>query len=170
MELKPRTEVPRSAVPLHRAFALRSSRVQAGPLGRLLPEFEAACAIAARCGLSGNQLLLSAARAVARTHGLDPLQLLGLHGLEGDAPHFAAGQLGRHLGKTAREVNADLERLGLQVRIDGVWTPTAEGRAHAVLVDVGKQHSDGAPVTQVRWRLSVLPLLDPADLLAAACA
>jgi len=39
-----------------------------------------------------------------------------------------------------------------------------------VLVDVGKQHSDGAPVTQVRWRLSVLPLLDPADLLAAACA
>lgn len=165
MDLKHR-EAPSPRVATVRAFA-RPGRDRAGLLARIVPEFEAACALAARCGLSGNQMVLSAARAVSRTHGLDPLTLLGIDGLEGAAPHFAPGQLGRHLGRTAREVNAELERLGLQLRIDGTWAPTAEGRAHSVLVDIGKQHSDGAPVTQVRWRLSVLALLDPDDILAA---
>lgn len=140
---------------------------EAGPMAELLPEFDAAHRLALRCGLSGNQAVLSACRAVARTSGLDVMQLLGIEGLRTPDVHFAPGQLGRHLGLPAREVNLKLAALGLQVRVDSVWAPTAEGRLHAVVLDVGKHHGDGAPVTQVRWKLSVLPLLAPDDLLAA---
>src|SRR5690625_1525513 len=134
----------------------------------VLSEFDAACALAARCGLSGNQLLLSASRAVAKTSGVDPLQLLGVTGLEGAHVHFTPRQLGRHLGMTAREVNLRLFSLGMQDRISGTWVPTEAGTEHAVLLDVGKHHGDGTPVTQLRWKLSILSVLDPADMLAAA--
>lgn len=160
----------RSVTPPRRSLVTPAARRNGGPLARLLPEFEAACALAARCGLTGNQLVLSASRAVARTHGLDPLQLLGMTGLPGGEIHLSPSELGRHLKMTPRQVNAELERLGLQVRVEGIWSPTVEGRPHAVVVDVGKQHSDGAPVTQVRWRLSVIRFLDPTDLIAASCA
>lgn len=143
---------------------LRAAPDEGGTMVGLLTEFDAAHRLAVRCGLSGNQAVLSACRAVARTTGMNPLQLLGVDGLRAPDVHFAPGQLGRHLGIPAREVNLKLLSLGLQQRVDTAWVPTAEGRVHAVVLDVGKQHGDGAPVTQVRWKLSVLPLLAPRDL------
>lgn len=139
-----------------------------GPMAGLLSEFDAAHRLAVRCGLSGNQAVLSACRAVARTSGLDPLQLLGVDGLRAPDVHFAPSQFGRHLGISARQVNLKLASLGLQARLDDTWVPTAKGRDHAVVLDVGKHHGDGAPVTQLRWKLSVLTLLAPDDLLACA--
>ncbi len=136
-----------------------------GPIAHLAAEFEAACGLAERCGLSGNQALLSAARAVAKTSGVDPIQLLGLTGLRGEQAHFSARELGRHLGITAREVNLRLAEIGLQRRVDTTWVPTAAGQPFAVILDVGKHHSDGAPVTQLRWTMGVLSKLDPGDLL-----
>lgn len=137
-----------------------------GPIAQLAAEFEAACSLAERCGLSGNQALLSAARAVAKTSGVDPIQLLGLTGLRGEQAHFSPRELGRHLGITAREVNLRLADLGLQRRVDATWVPTVVGRPFAVVLDVGKHHGDGAPVTQLRWTVGVLSKLDPGDLLS----
>lgn len=137
-------------------------------IAKLLSEFEAACALAARCGLSGNQLVLSACRAVSKTSGVDPMQLLGLSGLEGASVHVSPRQLGRHLGMSARDVNLRLAGLGMQERISGTWVPTAAGQDHAVVLDVGKHHGNGTPVTQLRWKLTILSVLDPADMLAPA--
>ncbi|MCD9046879.1 hypothetical protein [Luteimonas sp. MHLX1A] len=148
------------------ALAARLAQATSQRIASLLPEFAAARALAVQCGLDGNQAILSAARAVQRTSGIDPVALLGVVGLRSDDVHFSATELGRHLGQTAREVNQRLAELGLQQRVGATWSPTHEGRQHAVVLDVGKQHGDGAPVTQLRWRVSVLGLLRPNDLLA----
>lgn len=147
------------------ALTARLSMATSQRIATLLPEFTAARALAVQCGLDGNQAILSAARAVHRTSGVDPVQLLGVVGLEAEDVHFSVTELGRHLGKNAREVNLQLTDLGLQERIGATLRPTNEGRDHAVLLDVGKQHTDGSPITQLRWKMSVLPLLEPNDLL-----
>ena len=52
-------------------------------LSEIEPEFAAACRLAERFGLKGNQVLLSAARAVRLISGIDPTELLGMDGLGG---------------------------------------------------------------------------------------
>jgi len=143
-----------------------SLRYGNGPLAQLVAEFDAACALAVRCGLSGNQAILSASRAVAKTSGQDPIRLLGITGLRAEHVHISPRELGQHLGLTAREVNNRLSEAGMQRRIGGAWVPTPAGREHAVILDVGKSHGDGSPVTQVRWTVGVLAALDPGDMFA----
>lgn len=150
------------------ALAARLAQATSQRIASLLPEFAAARSLAVQCGLDGNQAILSAARAVQRTSGIDPVALLGVVGLRSDDVHFSATDLGRHLGQTAREVNQLLAELGLQQRVGATWSPTLNGRQHSVVLDVGKQHGDGAPVTQLRWRVSALAFLRPDDLLHRA--
>jgi len=138
------------------------------PAARLLPTaadaLKAGMSLAAMFGLEGNQQRLSANRLVMSTVGLDPMQLLGLDGFETDARPLTPTELGQERGISARKMNAALEHAGLQeAKRDGkgsrYWVPTEAGAEFAVLLDTGKRHGSGAPVTQLKWKLAVLDRL-----------
>lgn len=122
-------------------------------------EFKAALSIAKMVGLVGNQGLLSAAKAIERMHGIDPLKIMQITHLKAESParHYNATELGSRVGESAIKFNQRLEAAGLQIKnINGHWQPTPKGEPHAVLTDTGKQHSNGTPVQQLRWLETVL--------------
>lgn len=137
-------------------------------LSDIEPEFAAACRLAERFGLKGNQVLLSAARAVRLTSGIDPTELLGMDGLVVDtgARHYTPSQLGRLLGTSGRTFNQLLSDRGLQERLMGNWVATEKGRQHSVLVDTAKKHNNGQPIQQLRWLESVVDVLPQRQLLS----
>jgi prophage antirepressor-like protein len=129
----------------------------------LAPEFKAALSIAKTAGLKGNQATLSAAKAVKRFHGVDPLEAVGIThlGAAVQVRHCTPTELGKqHFDESAQAFNKRLERSGLQIKnINGNWQPTPRGEEFAVLLDAGKQHSDGTPIQQLRWLETVIKAL-----------
>lgn len=161
------------------AFSLQVIRtfdatVQAGaandstlPVERLLPaaadSFDAAKRIAEGLGLEGNQAVLSANRMVKGAIGVDVMQLAGVTHLINEAQELAytATELGAKFDMSAVSMNKLLAECGLQRNFQyrpgkKRWEITPDGKPFAVIVDTGKQHSDGAPVQQIRWKESVL--------------
>ena len=136
-------------------------------LSDIEPEFAAACRLAERFGLKGNQLLLSAARAVRLMSGVDPTELLGMDGLvvESGIRHYTPSQLGRLVGTSGRNFNQLLVDRGFQERLMGQWVATDQGRPYSILVDTAKQHSNGQPIQQLRWLETLLTALPQALLL-----
>lgn len=136
-------------------------------LSDIEPEFAAACRLAERFGLKGNQLLLSAARAVRLMSGVDPTELLGMDGLvvESGIRHYTPSQLGRLLGTSGRNFNQLLVDRGFQERLMGQWVATDQGRPYSVLVDTAKQHNNGQPIQQLRWLETVVEVLPQGQLL-----
>lgn len=125
--------------------------------------FSAAKRIALDIGLEGNQALLSANRMVKQSIGVDVLELAGTPKLINQAQElsFTPTELATRFNMTAREMNKLLAECGLQHSVEyrkgkKRWELLPEGRAFAVLVDTAKKHSDGAPVTQILWKESVL--------------
>jgi phage anti-repressor protein len=130
-------------------------------------EFRGALAIAKLAGFKGNQAILSGAKAIELVMGVNPLDLVGATHLIADEPvrHCTPTELGATLGESAQAFNKRLERAGVQEKgIAGTWVATDAGRPYAVLLDTGKQHSDGTPVQQLRWLESVLELFPRHDV------
>lgn len=124
-------------------------------------EFKAALGIAKAVGLKGNQAALSADRAVTRSLGVSPLKMIGHEGLETDVRAVTATELGRECDLNARQMNELLESCGYQTRTRDaknalVWKPSELGMPFAVLLDTGKKHGDGTPVTQLKWKPDIL--------------
>lgn len=153
---------------------LVTSQKSGSALGQPAKEFRAAMSLAKLIGLNGNQAVLSANQAVRRITGVDVLQSLGATHLIASvqAAHFTASELGARIGLSAQKFNAALALAGMQV--DGrdgkgkvTHVPTDAGRKHSVLLDTGKAQG-GAPVTQLKWFESVLPIVEAArDAIAA---
>ena len=61
---------------------------------------------------------------------------------------------------SAKAVNRVLEAQGLQYRLpNGKWEPTELADEYGyVLLDTNKRHSDGTPVTQLKWSTKVLDI------------
>lgn len=61
---------------------------------------------------------------------------------------------------SAKAVNRVLEAQGLQYRLpNGKWEPTKLADEYGyVLLDTNKRHSDGTPVTQLKWSTKVLDI------------
>lgn len=71
-------------------------------------------------------------------------------------------EIGKALGgKSAKVVNTLLLARGYQKRDPGTsqWVPTELGSPYAVMLDVGKRHSDGTPIRQLKWDSSILEAL-----------
>lgn len=153
---------------------MRSIERGAGMLGRidglidLESTFAAALRMADNYGLRGNQALLSAARAVRLSTGVDPAYLLGVDSVvvPEQEKHFTPTTLGRRSGLSARAFNLALAAAGLQERVGRTWVATPLGAPYALLVDVLRTHDDGQPVQQLRWYASVLDYLSAS---AAPC-
>ncbi len=127
---------------------------------------ESSLRLAGLLGFEGNQGRLYADKLVKRQLGIGPMELLGVTGLVNQEQelHYTATELGKKHGMSANSMNKLLAQVGLQRRFEYAkgkhrWELTPEGRKHGVILDTTKRHSDGTPVQQIRWRESVLQVL-----------
>tara|TARA_Y100000815_G_scaffold274819_2_gene310151 strand:- start:24 stop:911 length:888 start_codon:yes stop_codon:yes gene_type:complete len=127
---------------------------------------ESSLRLAGLLGFEGNQGRLYADKLVKRQLGIGPMELLGVTGLVNQEQelHYTATELGKKHSMSANSMNKLLAQVGLQRRFEYAqgkhrWELTPEGRKHGVILDTAKRHSDGTPVQQIRWRESVLQVL-----------
>lgn len=129
---------------------------------------EAAIKVFQLAGLTGNHLALAADRIYQRHTGYSALQQ-GQVVLVNPVQRVALTptQLGKELEKryapeklTAVVINKLLYSIGYQRPLGEKWEPTDLGRQNgATLIDTGKSHNDGSPVTQLKWYSTLLPTL-----------
>ena len=122
--------------------------------------FKALNGIAKDFGLDKNAAAISAAQGTKKVTGVDVMALLEVTAIEAPTQekHFTPTQLGGMFGgKSGKAINKALEAAGMQKRTPHrAWIVTEKGKAFSRLFDTTKQHSDGAPVTQIKWSESVL--------------
>ncbi len=107
-------------------------------------------------GYDGNQAKLAADKAVRKTLGISPLQLLEIN-LVADERLLTPTELGKLMNWSGRRMNNQLVAEGFQFKDDlGNWTVTEKGKPYGVLLDVGKARSDGTPVQQLKWKESII--------------
>ena len=114
-------------------------------------------------GLEGNQALLSANKATARLTGFNPMEVLGIElKKEEQTLNLTPTEIGKQLNPplSAIATNKRLESLGYQEKLGSAWVPTEKGKPYAVFLDTGKKHSDGTPVTQLKWLSTILTHLN----------
>lgn len=114
-------------------------------------------------GIKGNQLTLALDKVVKKKIGESALTLSGVQLEAPQQEHLATPtQLGKQVGLSAIKINKILAEAGLQFRnTNDEWTPTKEGLdTGATLLDVGKAHSDGTPVRQLKWPYSIIEVIN----------
>lgn len=108
-------------------------------------------------GLVDSQALLSANQVTFKATGVDVLEYFHQKCIPANPKGLTYNptELGELLNpvKSARFVNKELARAGLQVNINGKWEPTDKAKLAGVFewTDTGKRHHDGVPVKQLRW-------------------
>ncbi len=122
-------------------------------------------------GLERNQVAIGMNNAGRKLTGLDALTLAGV-ALESPVARQAL-----NVREIAKAIYPDAEKLqplavainkalcaeGYQVKSpNGRYEPTDKGMEHAFMQDVGKLHSNGTPVKQLKWYTSILPLVQKA--------
>lgn len=110
-------------------------------------------------GIEGNQLALALDKVVKKKTGESALALSGVQLKAPQQEHLVTPtDLGKQVGLSAKKINKILEEAGLQCKdINDKWAPTQKGLdLGAVLLDVGKAHSSGTPIRQLKWSISVL--------------
>ncbi len=113
-------------------------------------------------GLEGNQALLAANKATVKLTGFNPLETLQIELVkEVQVLNLTPTQIGKELNPplSAVATNKLLSSLGFQEKLHDQWVPTAKGKAFAIFLDTGKKHSDGTPITQLKWLSTLIPHL-----------
>lgn len=113
-------------------------------------------------GLDRNAAAIAANQAVVKKLDTNLLELGGqTHLLSQTQRHYYnPTDLGKELGGvSAIDVNSALRQVGLQFNVGGKWTPTVSGAKFGRIFDVGKSHTDGTPITQLKWSIDVLELI-----------
>lgn len=118
---------------------------------------DAAQRIHEAAGIKGNQLALALDKITERYTGQS---MLALSGTTLVAPTncqlLNPTELGKHFGVSARKLNSILCADGYQKREGKGYEPLEAGEPYAVMLDTGKQHSDGTPVRQLKWESSFI--------------
>lgn len=125
-------------------------------------KFELAKMMLEPAGIEGNQLTLALDKLYKTNTGES---LLAQTTVQLQAPIndqlFTPTQLGSQLGIQGAKVNKLLEQLGFQTKVGKLWELTEEGRKQGgTYLDVNKKHSNGTPVRQLKWPISVLDILN----------
>ena len=133
---------------------------QAAPRPRLpimAAEYRAALALCKMVGIEGNAAKIAADQAVQKLGYQSPLALTGaqLVNQRQEVP-LNPTELGKQVGISAVKMNRRLADAGMQVRKGDTWEATEAGRPFATLMDSGKKHSNGTPITQLKWASSVI--------------
>lgn len=125
-------------------------------------EIDALGKILGFAGITGNQLALAADAYYRKRTGISVIEASGVQLVAPQQKQLLTPtQIGKELGGiSGRKVNLMLAGLGLQRRVGEAWEPTEAGTARGgVLMDTGKQHSNGTPVRQLKWPSDVVAVL-----------
>ena len=120
-------------------------------------------AIFSAAGVTGNQLALALDNVYKAETGMSVLAVAGIQLVSPVQEHlFTPTELGGMLGGlSGKTVNHMLADAGLQYRLpDGKWVLTELGKQYGVILDTGKRHSAGTPITQLKWYQNVLDTID----------
>ena len=131
--------------------------------GPLADKVIAAQVIFRAANLKDNQLTLALDKVYRADTGKSALETAGIQ-LKAPVqtnmltPTEIGAMLAPHM--SAKAVNRVLEAQGLQYRLpNGKWEPTEMADEYGyVLLDTNKRHSDGTPVTQLKWSTKVLDI------------
>ena len=131
--------------------------------GPLADKVIAAQVIFRAANLKDNQLTLALDKVYRSNTGQSALEAAGI---QLNAPMqtnmLTPTEIGAMLNPTmsAKSVNRFLEFQGLQYRLpNGKWEPTKLADEYGyVLLDTNKRHSNGTPVTQLKWSTKVLDI------------
>lgn len=121
--------------------------------------FKSYYGIAKLIGLDKNQAAIAANNAARQLTGTDVLALMGTTHLLADVQEITLTptEIGKQIGKSAIEINKILAEKGFQQKTGNQWEATETGKPFSRLFDTGKKHSNGVPVTQVKWFSSIIP-------------
>ena len=120
-------------------------------------------AIFSAAGVTGNQLALALDNVYKAETGMSVLAVAGIQLVSPVQEHlFTPTELGGMLGGlSGKTVNRMLADAGLQYRLpDGKWVLTELGKQYGIILDTGKRHSAGTPITQLKWYQNVLDTID----------
>lgn len=114
--------------------------------------------------LKDNQLALALDKVYKKTTGESILAAADVKLIAPQQVQLAnPTQLGKELGISARKVNQLLIEMDYQIKTQAGYEPTQSGLdAGAQLLDVGKAHSDGTPIRQLKWPFSLVDELKQA--------
>ena len=121
--------------------------------------FDNALHFAKLFNLEGNQALLAADKATARHTGFSPMKFLQIElKNENQTINLTPTEVGKQLNPVLSAVatNKLLDALDYQEKLGSAWVPTEKGKPYAVFLDTGKRHSDGTPITQLKWLSSIV--------------
>ena len=129
--------------------------------------FETLCEAAKLFGLEGNQALLKADKSLKKDYGDSFITRLEI---ELKSPDNEALLIATEIGKrldppvSAKQVNLLLANMKLQEKVEYragkfEWRLTEKGKAYGSYLDTGKVHSNGTPIQQIKWKESILPLV-----------
>ena len=108
-------------------------------------------------GIKGNQLALALDKTAKHYTGESLLALGGVQlEIETKRQALTPSEIGLELGISGRRVNEILAGAGFQHKIADKWEPLEPGMPYAVMIDTGKQHSDGTPIRQLKWNSSII--------------
>jgi|WetSurMetagenome_2_1015567.scaffolds.fasta_scaffold00191_9 phage anti-repressor protein len=107
-----------------------------------------------------NAAFIAGCNAAKAAHGVDVRQSTAITHIDSESQQtwHTPTELGKiENGLSAVKINQTLEKAGLQTKPDGKqWVPTDEGKKYSRILDTGKKHSSGVPVTQLKWSKDVL--------------
>ena len=130
---------------------------------------EGAAAVLEKHKITDNQLVLALDKVYKRFTGFSALEATGTQLITPDKHQLLTPtEIGKHFGINPRKVNDILAGAGFQHKINGSWEPLGEGENYAVMQDVGKAHSDGVPVRQLKWTTDILSVFK--TMLEEGCA
>lgn len=121
-------------------------------------KFELAKMMLEPAGIVGNQLTLALDKVYKANVGESLLAQSGVE-LKADTQNqlFTPTELGKQINISGQKFNSALDILGYQTKVNKVWELTQLGKEKGgTYLDVGKKHSDGTPVRQLKWPMSVL--------------
>lgn len=129
--------------------------------------FETLCEAAKLFGLEGNQALLKADKSLKKDYGDSFITRLEIELKSPDNEALLiATEIGKHLDPpiSAKNVNLILANMKLQEKVEYragkfEWRLTEKGKAYGSYLDTGKVHSNGTPIQQIKWKESILPLV-----------
>ncbi len=113
-------------------------------------------------GCDKNAAAIAANQAIFGMTQINLMQQLGHTHLEAasqEGRFYTPTEIGKEIGTSARGVNLLLAEAGMQFKRGDVWEVTEAGKEFAKIYDTGKKHGSGVPVTQIKWSMSVMPLL-----------
>ena len=151
--------VASEVLPAIRKTGHYSARKQSNPAISATTTFKSYFSIGKLIGLDRNAAAIAANNAAKAIDGTDVLSIIGQTHLisESQEVDLNPGAIGKHIGGlSAQKVNKLLEEKGFQRKVGDTWEPTEDGKKFGRLIDTGKKHSDGAPVTQLRWFSSII--------------